>query len=107
GHVVKRPFGCLAVGGTVELLGRGHLVGDGADHAGGGAPGDLGGDGGGIDRDLAVELAALLGGELAPALDGGVEIGTLRRTGTWRAGLFGVVEPRERGLVGGDHARAP
>ena len=50
---------------------------------------------------------AVLGGELAPALDGGVELGALRRARARRACLLGVAEPREGGLVGGDHAGAP
>ena len=101
-HVGERALGRLAVGGAVELLGRGHALGDGAHHAGVRAPGDLRGDRGGVDDDLGVELGALVGAQLAPARDRLVELLALRR-----ARALAVGEPGEGGLVGRDHAGAP
>ncbi len=68
-HVGERALGRLAVGGAVELLGRGHALGDGAHHPGVRPPRHLRGDRARVDHDLAVELGAVVGGQLAPALD--------------------------------------
>ncbi len=83
---------------VLKLVGIGHLVDDRHDLAGVGAPGDLRSDVGGVVDFHAVVLRAGVGGELPPALDGGVEIFSL-------GGEFAPFDVFEGGFVGGDHAR--
>src|SRR5207244_10106664 len=72
------------------------------DHARVGAPRHLWRQRGGVDLDLAVKVGARVGVQLAPALYLRAELGAPRR-----AGPLALGEPRERGLVRRDHARAP
>ena len=107
---MQRAFGGLAVGGTVELLGRGHLLGDGAHHPGRRAPGDLRRERGGVDDHLAVVEGAGLAAQLAPALDRGVQLRAVRSAGPALRPAVGdgaLQEPGERGVVGRDHPGAP
>ena len=107
---MQRAFGGLAVGGAVELLGRGHLLGDGAHHPGRRAPGDLRRERGGVDDHLAVIEGAVLAAQLAPALDRGVQLGAVRGAGAALRPAVGdgaLQEPGEGGVVGRDHAGAP
>lgn len=65
--------------------------------AGVGAPGDEGGQLGGVDEDLVVEDRVLVGAQGPPVLDGGVPVLALR-------GVRAALEVGEGGLVRGDHA---
>ena len=69
-HVFEGALEGLAVGfvGGVGGVGDGGV--DGGDHAGAGAPADVGDERGGIDGEFAIELCAGVGGELAPLGDG-------------------------------------
>ena len=78
-HVAQRALGRLAVAGAVEVVGRGHAVGDADDHAGVGAPGDLRRDRRDVDDDLAVEARAVVAAQVAPALDRPLELRARRR----------------------------
>src|SRR5215218_2427486 len=91
-HVLQRAL--VAVGARLR-----DRAGDLGDHRGRRAPGDLRRQRGGVDDDLLVEARSVVGAQLAPAGDGGLEV--LRRTG---AGL--LLEPRERRVVWSDHAGA-
>ena len=89
-HVLERALVALA-------LGLGHGAGDVGDHRRVGAPADLRRQLGGVDHHLAVELGAVLGVELAPAGDGGVEVLGRR---------LAAPDPLERRVVGRDHPGA-
>ena len=80
-HVGERALGRLAVGRGLHRRGVGDRVGDLDDHPRGRAPGDHRRDAGGVDLDLGVEARAVVGRQLAPALDGGVEVRGGRRRG--------------------------
>jgi hypothetical protein len=83
-HVDQRALLAVAAG-------RGHGRRDRGDLGGIGAPADHRADGRRVDDDLLVERRAVLGVELGPR---GIDLGPV------------VADPGERGLVGGDHARA-
>src|SRR5436305_2008392 len=74
------------------VLRLGHAVGDADDHLGVRPPGDLRAQRARVDDDLAVEGRAVLSRQRAPRL-------------VDRAAV--LLDPRERGVVGRDHLRAP
>ena len=100
---MQRALGRLAVGGAVEVLGRGHALGDGAHHARVRAPGDLRRDRAGVDRRPRVSNSA----PSSVRSSRQCAIASSSSAPLRRAGPLGVGEPRERGLVGRDHAGAP
>ena len=85
-HVGERALGRLAIGRAVELLGRGHALGDRARPSPGSSPTSPAARSraASID-DLAVELGALIGGQLAPARDRLLQLRALRRAGALRS----------------------
>src|SRR5205814_10358173 len=68
-HVLIGALEALAVGFGGGVCQGGDGAGDGGGHAGRGAPGDGGREGGGVDVELAVKFCAGIGGQSAPVGD--------------------------------------
>src|SRR3984957_8524099 len=100
-HVVERSLGRLAIGRRLGFLGGGNALGDGTHHPWVGARGDLRGARRGVNRDLAVEEGAVVGAQLAPALDRLLQLGCARGTGQ-----LTLPTPGKGRLIRRDHAGA-
>ena len=71
-HVFEGSGEGFAVGFGEGVFGAGDGGLDGGDHSGRGAPGDTGGELGGVQVQLAVEDCSWIGYELGPVVDGGL-----------------------------------
>ena len=97
-HVLQGPGGGVAGVRLGEGVGVGDRLVDADDLAGVGAPGDVGAQLGGVDHDLLVEGGAVVGGQRAPGVEGGLP-------GLALGGVGPALEVGEGGVVGGDQPR--
>src|SRR2546425_456974 len=98
-HVFESTFRSLLIIQILEVVRIGDARGDAGNHAGIGAPGDLGSDLLGVELDGHVEFRAVVTLELLPTRDSFLERFTARDK--WAA-----FEIRESGFIGRNHAGA-
>src|SRR2546427_1686095 len=98
-HVFQRAFRGLLIVEILEVVRIGDARGDAGDHAGIGAPRDLGSDLLGVELHCHIKFGIFIGMKLFPAVGGFLERFTARDK--WAA-----FEIRESGFIGRNHAGA-